>query len=119
MNVRTVLAAATALAIACSAEKTAVAPAATTPPPIAHVASPTGAGAAEPFLFSTSDGIGLSWLEPVAGTDRVALRFAVYRRNGWSAPKTIVERNDLFVNWADFPSVVSSGQNTFFAHWLQ
>ncbi len=81
--------------------------------------SPAGPGAAEPFLFAARDGVILSWLEPVAGSDRVALRFARNREGQWSAPHTIVERNDLFVNWADFPSVVEDAKGTLFAHWLQ
>lgn len=81
--------------------------------------SPADAGAAEPFLFAARDGVLLSWLEPVAGTDRVALRFARHREGQWSTPRTIVERNDLFVNWADFPSVVEDAKGTLFAHWLQ
>ncbi|HEX8411606.1 MAG TPA: sialidase family protein [Thermoanaerobaculia bacterium] len=83
------------------------------------VASPAGANAAEPFLSATRDGVLLSWLEPVAGTDRTALRFARYRGGKWSAPRTIVDRNDLFVNWADFPSIVEDAKGTLFAHWLQ
>jgi hypothetical protein len=31
----------------------------------------------------------------------------------------MVERNDLFVNWADFPSIVEDSKGTLFAHWLQ
>lgn len=81
--------------------------------------SPAGAGTAEPFLFSTSDGVLLSWLEPVPDTDRTALRFARYRANRWSPAGTIIERNDLFVNWADFPSIVEDSRGTLFAHWLQ
>ncbi|HEX6639960.1 MAG TPA: sialidase family protein, partial [Thermoanaerobaculia bacterium] len=88
-------------------------------PAVEAIASPAGAGAAEPFLFATNDGVLLSWLEPVAGTDRTALRFARYRAGRWSEPRTIVERNDLFVNWADFPSLVEDAQGTLFAHWLQ
>lgn len=90
---------------------------------VEEIAVPAGAGAAEPFLFATRDSILLSWLEPVANTDRVALRFARYRpdQSGaqWSPPQTIVERNDLFVNWADFPSIVEDAKGVLFAHWLQ
>lgn len=88
-------------------------------PAVEAIASPAGAGAAEPFLFATRDGVLLSWLEPVAGTDRTALRFARYRAGKWTEPRTIVERNDLFVNWADFPSIVEDAKETLFAHWLQ
>lgn len=90
---------------------------------VEEIAVPAGAGAAEPHLFATRDSILLSWLEPVANTDRVALRFARYRpdQSGaqWSTPQTIVERNDLFVNWADFPSIVEDAKGVLFAHWLQ
>ncbi|HEX7831920.1 MAG TPA: sialidase family protein [Thermoanaerobaculia bacterium] len=87
--------------------------------PVEAIPTPAGAGAAEPFLFATRDGVLLSWLEPVTGTDRTALRFARYRAGQWSASRTIVERNDLVVNWADFPSVVEDAKGTLFAHWLQ
>src|SRR5215212_7512062 len=86
---------------------------------VAEFPSPAGVGAAEPFLFATRDGVLLSWLEPVAGSDRTALRFSRYRDGRWSAPRTIVERNDLFVNWADFPSIVEDANGALFAHWLQ
>lgn len=81
--------------------------------------SPAGANAAEPFLATTRDGVLLSWLEPVPNTDRVALRFSRYGSGQWTAPRTIVERNDLFVNWADFPSIVEDAHGALFAHWLQ
>ncbi len=83
------------------------------------IASPAGAGAAEPFLSSSPNGVLLSWLEPVPNTDRAALRFARYKEGNWSAPRTIVERNDFFVNWADFPSIVEDARGILFAHWLQ
>ncbi len=88
-------------------------------PAVEEVPSPAGDGAAEPYLFAARDGILLSWLEPVANSDRVALRFARYANGKWSASRTIVERNDLFVNWADFPSVVEDAKGALFAHWLQ
>jgi BNR repeat-like domain len=114
------------LALACAEEKsregTQPKPAASVPKPqssIEALPSPAGANAAEPFLFTQRDGVGLSWLEPVANTDRVALRFATYRDSQWSAPRTVIERNDLFVNWADFPSIIEDAKGTLFAHWLQ
>ena len=32
---------------------------------------------------------------------------------------TVVERRDLVVNWADFPSVIEDANGVLFAHWLQ
>jgi hypothetical protein len=81
--------------------------------------APAGAGAVEPFLSATRDGVLLSWLEPVVGTDRVALKFSRYAGGQWTAPRAIIERNDLFVNWADFPSIIEDARGTLFAHWLQ
>ena len=80
---------------------------------------PAGPGAAEPFLSAARDGILLSWLEPVANSDRVALRYARLSAKGWSGAGTIVDRNDLVVNWADFPSIVEDEQGVLFAHWMQ
>lgn len=113
------------LAVGCSEEtklatldepaKSAVKPTET----VEAIASPAGPGAAEPFLFATYDSVLLSWLEPVANTDRFALRFARYRGGQWSPAQKVIERNDLFVNWADFPSVIEDAKGTLFAHWLQ
>lgn len=83
------------------------------------IASPAGTGAAEPFLFAAPDSVLLSWLEPVGGTDRFALRVSRYRDGQWSRPQTVVERNDLFVNWADFPSIVEDARGVLFTQWLQ
>ncbi|HVS31720.1 MAG TPA: sialidase family protein [Thermoanaerobaculia bacterium] len=82
--------------------------------------TPSGDGASAPSLSATSAGVVvMSWLEPVSGTDRVAVRVAEYRDGRWSPASNVVERNDLFVNWADFPSVVGDANGTLFAHWLQ
>ncbi|HEU4887978.1 MAG TPA: sialidase family protein, partial [Thermoanaerobaculia bacterium] len=112
------------LSLACANQpKEAVAPAeimaANSTPRIEAIASPAGTNAAEPFLSAVRDGVLLSWLEPVPNSDRTALRFASYRNDRWSVPRTIVERNDLFVNWADFPSIVEDTNGVLFAHWLQ
>lgn len=84
---------------------------------ITEVSSPAPAGAAEPFLYATRDGVLVSWLEPRG--DRFALRFSRYANDEWSSPRTIVERGDLFVNWADFPSVIEDAKGALYAHWLQ
>ena len=87
---------------------------------VTELASPAPAGAAEPFLAGTRDGgVLLSWLEPVGGSENVALRFARFHGEQWSAPRTIVQRNDLVANWADFPSIIEDANGTLYAHWLQ
>jgi hypothetical protein len=124
--IRTLVTCLAVLALACSEQKHTDSPApagaggvAEPPAAVAELPSPAGAGAAEPFLFATRDGVLLSWLEPIAGTDRVALRLSRFANDQWSPARTILERNDLFVNWADFPSVVEDAKGALFAHWLQ
>jgi hypothetical protein len=83
------------------------------------LASPAGPGSAEPNIAVAPDGgVYLSWIEPT-GEGSHALRFASLADSGWSAPGTIVERGDLFVNWADFPSLLPLGGGRLAAHWLE
>ena len=85
------------------------------------IPSPAGADAAEPFVGRGPDGqMTLSWLERNADSS-VALKLATLSADGatWSTPTEIVRRTDLFVNWADFPSVVPLGEGRLLAHWLQ
>lgn len=109
------------LALACAnpPKETIAPPAVAEGPRVEEIASPAGTNAAEPFVSATRDGLLMSWLEPVANSDRTALRFARYRGGQWSQPRTIVERDDLFVNWADFPSIVEDAKGALFVHWLQ
>jgi hypothetical protein len=68
--------------------------------------SPAGVGSGEPNIHRGADGrIYLTWIEK-QGDKIQALRFAVFSGSAWSAPKTIIEGDNLFVNWADFPSLV-------------
>jgi len=79
---------------------------------------PAALGSRAPNLSIDGPRLLLSWLEPGAA-DHFAVRFASFDGQKWSAARTIVERADLFVNSADFPSVVSDGHGTLFSHWLQ
>jgi hypothetical protein len=81
--------------------------------------APAAAGSGEPNLAVLHDGrVLLSWIEP-AGADGHRLRYAARAKGGaWSAPATIAEGKDWFVNWADFPSVATMPDGTLFAHWL-
>ena len=88
-------------------------------PVVSELGAPASVGAGEPFLFASGDELLLSWLEPVLNTKETALRFSAYRAGKWSEPRTIAQRSDFFVNWADFPSIVQDANGTLFAHWLQ
>jgi hypothetical protein len=52
------------------------------PPSVTELGAPAAIGSGEPFLFTTRDGLLLSWLEPVANTKETALRFAIAPGNG-------------------------------------
>jgi hypothetical protein len=83
------------------------------------IPSPAGPGSAEPNLtVGPGRRVYLSWLEP--GRDSTyEFKLAVREGNHWSAPRTIVREKNLFVNWADFPSVVALPDGRLAAHWLQ
>lgn len=92
-------------------------PATLAPPPTVEFQGPPGSG--KPNLATAPDGSAvLTWLEPV-GPDRHALRYAVRRGGRWSAPGTVAERDDFFVNWADFPSIVVASDGRWVVHWLE
>jgi hypothetical protein len=85
--------------------------------PVRELPSPAAEGAAEPRLFASAGRVHMSWIEPVPTGH--AVRFATLDGRGWSNPSTIIEADDLFVNWADFPSVVETSDGALVAHWLQ
>ena len=85
---------------------------------ITELIAPVVDGAREPSLSTTIDGrVLMSWTEPEG--NGFAVKTAIADASGWSAPQTVVHGNNLFVNWADFPSVVALSNGTFAAHWLQ
>ncbi len=76
-------------------------------------------GSAEPFLTATPrGGLLATWFEP-RGDNRQALRIAARSAGRWSAPVTVAEREDFFVNWADFPSAIEDADGRWMVHWLQ
>lgn len=78
---------------------------------------PVGPGAQEPSLATLADGrVAMSWTEP-AGRG-FAVRTAIGDRAGWSEPRKVVQSDDLFVNWADFPIVATFADGTLAISWL-
>jgi len=79
---------------------------------------PVGAPATSPRLAGGPDGqLIMSWLQPDG--ESVALRYSHYQDGRWSDAATVIENDDMFVNWADLPSVVPLGDEHLAAHWLQ
>ncbi len=76
------------------------------------------AGSSAAHLATGADGAAiLTWLQ--TGLERKhALRIAVRRNGGWSTPRTILESDSLFVNWADFPALVALPNGRWIVHWL-
>jgi len=91
---------------------------------LAPLASPAAPGSGEPNLAVGADGsVYLSWLEPDPSEGH-ALKFAWLApgASDWAKPSTgaaIVARDDLVVNWADFPSLLPTRSGKLVAHWLQ
>jgi hypothetical protein len=87
-------------------------------PAAPHIEFSGSPGSAEPNLTRTADGTAvLTWLEPTAER-RHALRVATRTAGRWSAPRTILETDSFFVNWADFPSLVALADGSWIVHWL-
>lgn len=88
-------------------------------PTVQEIASPAAHGSAEPCVETGADGRAyLSWVES-SGEQGHTLRFSVWEKDGWSAPRTVAEGSNWFVNWADFPSVTALDDGTLAAHWLE
>ena len=60
----------------------------------------------------------MTWIQRT-GDSTHAVRYARLDGDSWSAPSTVTERKDLFVNWADFPSVIATPSGRLVVHWLQ
>lgn len=85
-----------------------------------EIASPAAPGGGQPNLVVGGQGeILMTWTEPGSADGTHRVRFSKWQDGSWSEPSTVVERPDLFVNWADFPSIRSAEDGTLFVHWLQ
>jgi hypothetical protein len=93
----------------------ALAPAAT----VADWPLPAPVGSAQPNLSVAPDGdLLLSWIER---RKEGGHRLAFARQDaatGWSAPRTIAQGGDWFVNWADFPALQALPDGSLWAHTL-
>lgn len=82
-----------------------------------NLASPAGSQRGQPNLHVSPEGhLYLSWIESVNDSTN-KLCYSVWEDEAWSEPATIIEGNDWFVNWADFPSLIATN-DLMAAHWL-
>lgn len=84
---------------------------------VLHLQSPAPANS---YLSRiTSDESGQVYLSWVTKRDAVAsLSFSTLINGKWSAPTTISQGDNWFVNWADFP-VLEVNEDSMVAHWLR
>lgn len=84
---------------------------------LADIGTPAADGSGQPFLAAVPDGVWMSWTEPAPSGHRVAVSHFDARADSWSTPKTVVEGDGFFVNWADFPSI-RIVRDHLVVHWL-
>lgn len=101
--------------LSCTAEKD------TSATPRNHLISVPSNLGGEPNLFIAPTGLPyLTWVEYLDDSTDVLLLSKLVK-DAWTQPDTIAIGTNWFVNWADFPSLVVSTQdsNHLAAHWLQ
>lgn len=79
---------------------------------------PAGPDATGPRASTGPDGtVVLSWMEPDESGS--TLWYSELTEDGWQPSKTVVTGVDMFVNWADMPSVMALTETHWVAHWLE
>ena len=85
---------------------------------VQEISSPATDSCAEPYLFTDKNGIVyLSWIEKK--NKESTLKFSTLSGDQWTEPVTIAAGNNWFVNWADYPVLISDGNKQLIAHYLE
>ncbi|HTQ95845.1 MAG TPA: sialidase family protein [Candidatus Acidoferrum sp.] len=85
---------------------------------VTELRNPALPGSVAPSLSSTTDGrLILSWLEPAASGK--SFRFSVWNGKNWTAPETIVQREDFDVYAEAPPVVLRLGNGMLLSLWGQ
>ena len=72
----------------------------------------------ESFLFADENNIYMSWIESDSLNNY--LYYSKLENNKWSKKELIVEGDNWFINWADFPSISRNSKNgKMMAHYLK
>lgn len=86
---------------------------------VIEMTAPAPPGSQFPRLSSAGNRLRLNWLQPDAEEGFWIVATAASDGNGWESTRTVTRSDELFVNWADFPSVVEAPDGVLTAHWLQ
>lgn len=86
---------------------------------VQEIEVPAVGDAESPSLVALPDGrIVMTWAE-LDGPVNAAVRIAIRVGDSWTEPVTVAKGEDLFVNYADFPSAAVLADGTLAVHWLQ
>lgn len=87
-------------------------------PHVTPLPAPAGEGSGEPFLSTSGDAVYMSWLQESDGGGHDLWVSDLFDLE-WTPPRLVAHSDRFFVNWADFPSVVSDASGRLWSHWLQ
>lgn len=80
--------------------------------------SPVDSTSAAPYLFTDKNGIVyLSWISK--DSQKSTLKYSMLKDGEWSKPSVIASGDNWFVNWADYPTIASDGNNSLISHFLE
>ena len=75
-----------------------------------YVDAPVGKNSSLPYLFSNGEKVFMSWVEN-SGDTLTSLQYAEMKEGKWQASREILQGDDWFVNWADFPMITENNGN--------
>lgn len=114
-----VLVVAVLVLVACGDGDNSVPPVGRVPLRSPYAPGTSGVRSSTPSLAADGDsGALLVWTERRADSS-YALMTTRWQPNNWTQPQVITTGRDLFVNWADLPSILRLPDGSLAAHWLQ
>ena len=85
--------------------------------PFEIVKTPAVEGSLAPNLCPFGDHFVLSWIER-DGNRSAGMRVASWNGKTFDKARTVATSKQMFVNWADIPSVIQAPSGDLYAHWL-
>lgn len=84
-----------------------------------NINNPAEMGSQYPNLYKDASGtITMSWFLKIE-EELNSIQYSTFSDGRWIPPQTVNISSDYFVNWADFPSVVSLEGEVVAGHWLR